>query len=62
MGVKRRCIALLHELGVTISYTGLAKIRKELEEVGRVCAFTLEGLDETPPSLQAESTVEVSQL
>jgi hypothetical protein len=62
MGVKRRCIALLHELGVTISYTGLAKIRKELEEVGRVCASTLEGLDETPPSLRAEGTVEVSQL
>jgi hypothetical protein len=62
MGVKRRCITLLHELGVTISYTGLAKIRKELEEVGRVCASTLEGLDETPPSLRAEGIVEVSQL
>ena len=40
-------------------YTGLAKIRKELEEVGRVYASTLKGLDKTPPLLQAEGIVKV---
>jgi hypothetical protein len=48
MGVKRRCITLLHGLGITISYTGLTKIRKELEAVGRVCDSTLEVSDEEP--------------
>lgn len=37
LGVKRRCLGLLHRLGITISYSGLSKIRKELEGVGRVC-------------------------
>jgi len=62
MGVKQKCIALLYKLGVTILYTGLAKIQKELEEVGRVCTFTLKGLNETPLLLQTEGTVKVSQL
>ena len=43
-----------------ILYTSLAKIQKELEEVGKVYTFTLKGLDETPSSLQAEGTVKVS--
>jgi hypothetical protein len=46
-------------LGVIILYISLAKIQKELEEVGKVYAFTLEGLDKTPSLLQAEGTVEV---
>ena len=45
-----------------ILYTGLAKIQKELEEVGRVYTFTLKGLDKTPFLLQAEGTVKISQL
>jgi hypothetical protein len=49
-------------LGVTILYTSLAKIQKELEEVGRVYIFTLKGLDKMPSSLQVEGTVKVSQL
>ena len=60
IGIKRRCIILLYKLGVIILYTGLAKIQKELEEVGRVCASTLKGLDKTPPSLRVEGIVKVS--
>jgi hypothetical protein len=41
-------------------YTGLAKIQKELEEVSRVYASTLKGLDKTPPLLRAEGIVKVS--
>ena len=51
MGIKQRCVALLYKLGVTILYTSLAKIRKELEEVGKVYTSILEGLDKTPPLL-----------
>jgi hypothetical protein len=43
-------------------YTSLAKIQKELEEVGRVYTSTLKGLDKTPPLLRVEGIVEVSQL
>jgi hypothetical protein len=45
MGVKRRVITLLHGLGVTISYPMLNNIRKDLEEVCRVCNSTVEVLD-----------------
>jgi hypothetical protein len=41
-------------------YTGLAKIQKELEEIGRVYTSTLKGLDETPLLLRAEGIVKVS--
>ena len=55
MGVKRRCIALLHELGITVSWTTLAKIQKELEEVGRVRDFTLDNFNKVARALQAGS-------
>ena len=59
MGVKRRTIDLLHGLGIIISYTGLTKIRKELEVVGRVCDSTPEVSNKVPPSPPAEGDVEV---
>ena len=62
MGVKQRCIAFFHKLGVTILYTGLIKIQKELKEVGKICVSTPEGLNKTPLSLQTESIVEAFQL
>ena len=60
MDVKQRCIVFLHKLGVTILYTGLTKIQKELEEVGKICASTPKGLNETPPLLQAKGIAEAS--
>ena len=59
VGVKRRTIKLLHGLGVTISYTNLTKIQKELEVVGRVCDSTPEVSNKVPPSPPAEGDVEV---
>ena len=53
MGVKQRTIALLHGLGITISYTSLTKIRKELEVVGRVRDSMPEVSYEAPSSAPA---------
>ena len=43
-----------------ILYTGLAKIQKELEEVGRVYTFILKGLNKTPLLQQAKGIVKAS--
>lgn len=39
MGVKRRCISVLANLGVTLSYDRINRLRAELEEHGRVSEF-----------------------
>ena len=62
MGVKRRCITLLHELGVTVSQITLAKIHKELEEVGRVCDFTLDNFNKVARALQCNIIVTSLQI
>jgi len=62
IGVKQRCIALFYKLGVIILYTGLAKIQKELEKIGKVCVSTFKGLNEMLPLLQTKGIIKISQL
>ena len=58
IGIKRRCLAVLHDLSVTASYTAVLKVQKEIKGVSKVHAPTPENL-EAPQALQADNIFEV---